>query len=111
MAQALGELARAFPASRLLFDPARLEAYGRDESDLGVFAPDAVVMVESAEEVKEVFALATRHRVPVIPVGARSGKSGGIMAVEGGIAVSVERMARILEIRRRTGPAGWSRGW
>ena len=56
------------------------------------------MLVERAEEVQAIFGVATRHRVPVIPVGARSGKSGGIMAVEGGIAVSLERMNRILEI-------------
>ncbi len=37
--------------------------------------------------------------MPVVPVAARSGKSGGSLAVKGGIAVSVERMTRILEIR------------
>jgi len=98
LADAVEELRRLFPAGRLLLDPERREAYGRDESELGPRPPDAVALVESAREVREVFAVATRHRVPVIPVGARTGKSGGIMAVEGGIAVSVERMGRILEI-------------
>ncbi len=95
---AIAELRRTFPPERLLLDPDRREAYGRDESDLGARPPDAVVLAERAEEVQAVFAAATRHRVPVVPVGARSGKSGGIMAVQGGIAVSLERMSRILEI-------------
>jgi len=95
---AVGELGGLFPPERLVLDPERLEAYGRDESDLGTFPPDATVLVESPEEVREVFAVATRHRVPVVPVAARSGKSGGSLAVQGGIAVSVERMNRILEI-------------
>jgi glycolate oxidase len=95
---AIAELRRTFPEERLLLDPERREAYGRDESELGARPPDAVVLVERAEEVQAVFAVATRHRVPVIPVGARSGKSGGILAVQGGIAVSLERMSRILEI-------------
>jgi glycolate oxidase len=98
-AGALAELRAAFPAERLvLADPEKLEAYGRDESDLGAFPPDAAVLVESAEEVRTIFAIASRHRVPVVPVAARSGKSGGVLAVRGGIAVSVERMNRILEI-------------
>jgi glycolate oxidase len=96
---ALAELAARFPASRLVLgDGEALAAYGRDESDLGTFPPDAVVKVESAAEVKAVFEVATRHRVPVIPVAARSGKSGGVLALEGGIAVSTERLDRILEI-------------
>jgi glycolate oxidase len=99
LAAAREELRRAFPADRLVAgDPERLEAYGRDESDLGVHAPDVVVRVESAEEVRTIFAIASRHRVPVVPVAARSGKSGGSLSVRGGIAVSTERMNRILEV-------------
>jgi glycolate oxidase len=98
-AAALEELRRAFPPGRLVAgDPEKLEPWGRDESDLGTFPPDVVVKVESAEEVRTVFAVATRHRVPVIPVAARSGKSGGSLAVRGGIAVSTERLNRILEV-------------
>jgi glycolate oxidase len=97
-AAAVEELARVFPRERLVLDPERREAHGRDESDLGAFPPDVAVIVEDAEEIRAVFAIASRHRVPVIPVAARSGKSGGILALEGGIAVSLERMNRILEI-------------
>ncbi len=97
---AVAELRGALPADRLIAgDADGLEPYGRDESDLGLFPPDAVVRVRSAEEVRTVFAVATRHRVPVVPIGARSGKSGGSLAVRGGIGVSLERMDRILEIR------------
>jgi len=98
VAAALGELEAAFPRERLAREREKLEAYGRDESELGTFAPDIAVLVESAEEIRTVFAIASRHRVPVVPVAARSGKSGGVLALEGGIAVSLERMSRILEI-------------
>jgi glycolate oxidase len=96
---AIGELRGAFPGDRVIVDPEKLEAYGRDESDLGSYPPDATVLVLSAEEVQRVMAIASRHRVPVVPAAARSGKSGGSLAVHGGICLSVERMTRILEIR------------
>jgi glycolate oxidase len=95
----LAELARGFPPERLLSSAEALEPYGRDESDLGTFPPEVVVKVDSTEEVRAVLALAARHRVPVVPVGARSGKSGGSLPVKGGIALSLERLGRILEIR------------
>jgi glycolate oxidase len=98
LAAALAELEAAFPRDRLVADRERLEAYGRDESDLGTFPPDVVVLAATAEDVRKVFAVATRHRVPVVPVAARSGKSGGVLALRGGIAISLERMNRILEI-------------
>jgi glycolate oxidase len=57
-----------------------------------------VVRAESEADVVAVLEVASRHRVPVVPVGGRSGKSGGSLAVEGGIALSTERMNRILEV-------------
>ena len=38
---------------------------------------------------------AAAHRVPVVPRGAGSGLSGGSSAVDGGIVLSLERMAAI----------------
>jgi glycolate oxidase len=99
LAAAVAELRAAFPEGRLVVaDGDKLDAYGRDESELGTFPPDVAVQVESAAEVQQVFAIASRHRVPVVPVAGRSGKSGGSLAVHGGIAVSTERMNRILEV-------------
>jgi glycolate oxidase len=96
---ALAELAVRLPAGRLVSgDGDLLEPYGRDESDLGSFPPEALVRAELEEDVRIVFEVASRHRVPVVPVGARSGKSGGSLAVHGGIALSTERMNRILEV-------------
>ncbi|WP_242395000.1 FAD-binding oxidoreductase [Anaeromyxobacter oryzisoli] len=98
MQAAQAELEAAFPRERLVLDREKLEAYGRDESELGTFPPNVAVAVESAEEVRTIFAVASRHRVPVVPVAARSGKSGGVLALQGGIAISLERMNRVLEI-------------
>jgi len=95
---ALADLRAALPGQALVLDAEAREAYGRDESDLGTYPPDVVVRVERAEDVRAVFAVAARHRVPVVPVAARSGKSGGVLALHGGIAVSLERMNRILEV-------------
>jgi glycolate oxidase len=97
-AAVLQELLSVFAGRSVVQDADRLLEYGRDESELGTFPPQVAVLVESAEDVRKVFAIAARHRVPVVPVGARSGKSGGSLAVHGGIAVSTERMNRILEV-------------
>ncbi|HZZ83357.1 MAG TPA: FAD-linked oxidase C-terminal domain-containing protein [Anaeromyxobacteraceae bacterium] len=93
------EIAAAVGAERVSVDRDRLEPYGRDESELGTFPPEVLVLAGSAEDVRRVFEIATRHRAPVVPVGARSGKSGGSLALRGGIALSLEKMDRIIEIR------------
>ena len=43
-------------------------------------------------------AVASRHRVPVVPQGARSGLSGAANAIDGSILLNVEKMNRIIEI-------------
>jgi glycolate oxidase len=79
-------------------DPAVLEPYGRDESDLGHFPPQALIRATSTAHVSKVLELATALRVPVTPVGARSGKSGGSLPLKGGVSLSLERMNRVLEV-------------
>ena len=93
-------LARIVGEDQLLVDPERMRPYGRDESDLGEFLPDIVVRPGSAQEISQILRLCTERRVPVTASAARSGKSGGSLPVQGGVALSVERMNRILEIRR-----------
>jgi glycolate oxidase len=96
---AVEELRSVLGPGRVLLDPEKLLSYGRDESGLPAYPPEVVVLAESARDVKAVFAVAAARRLPVVPVGARSGKSGGSLASEGGVALSLERMNRILEIR------------
>ncbi|MCU0701151.1 MAG: FAD-binding protein [Myxococcaceae bacterium] len=79
-------------------DPVAIEPYGRDESDLGTFPPDAVIRATSTAQVAKVLALGSMLGVPVTPVGARSGKSGGSLPVRGGVSLSLERMNRVLEV-------------
>lgn len=95
----LADLRAAFPEGLdLSTERDTLAPYGRDESDLGEFPPQALVRASSTAQVSRVLALATKHHVPVTPVGARSGKSGGSLPVEGGLALSLEKMNRILEV-------------
>ena len=95
----LADLRAAFPEGLdLSTEPDTLAPYGKDESDLGEFPPQALVRATSTAQVSRILALATKQRVPVTPVGARSGKSGGSLPIEGGLALSLEKMNRILEV-------------
>jgi glycolate oxidase len=79
-------------------DPEALAAYGRDESDSGEFPSDLVVLAECTEDVSFVLRTCQQHGVPVTPVGARSGKSGGSLPLYGGVSLGLERMNRIVSI-------------
>ncbi len=89
-----GELSPA----QISADPDQIAAYGRDESDSGEFPPHLVAFPRSAAEVSKVFEACHALRVPVTPCGARSGKSGGSLPIDGGVAMSLERMNRIKSV-------------
>jgi glycolate oxidase len=91
-------LQASFRDIELSTDPQRLAPYARDESDLGEFPAQLLVLASNTAQVSRVLELATQLHVPVTPVGARSGKSGGSLPFEGGVALSLEKMNRIIEV-------------
>lgn len=60
--------------------------------------PDAVVSPVNSDEVSRLLIWASKEKVPVIPYGAGSGVCGGTLPVNGGIVVSLKRMAEIIHI-------------
>ena len=75
-----------------------IEPYAHDETEDFEFPPDAVVRPGSTAEVAAVLRIASERRIPVTPQAARTSLSGGALCVHGGIALSMERMARIKDI-------------
>jgi glycolate oxidase len=88
-------LLSALSPEQLRTDAQALEDYGRDESDLGTLPADVVVLAETTAQVSHVLRTTQAHGVPVTPCGARSGKSGGSLPLEGGVVLSLERMKAI----------------
>ncbi|NBD10899.1 MULTISPECIES: FAD-binding oxidoreductase [Corallococcus] len=96
--QVLEALSEVLAAGQVKRDADSLAAYARDESDSGVYPPDAVLLPETTAQVSAIFKACQAHGVPFTPCGARSGKSGGSLPLRGGMAVSLERMNRIRSI-------------
>ncbi|MEP4078073.1 FAD-binding oxidoreductase [Haloferula sp.] len=67
--------------------------------------PDVVVFAESRDDVVAVLDFASRSNIPVTTRGAGVGYVGGCVPVRGGIALSVARMNRILELNPEDGVA------
>ena len=63
--------------------------------------PDAVIWVETAEEVREVVRVARDHRAPIIPFGAGTSLEGHVNAPFGGLSLDFSRMNRILAVNER----------
>jgi glycolate oxidase len=74
-----------------------LVPYSYDAS-MNVHRPDAAVWPDSTEQVSEIIKFANDQRVPVVPRGAGTSLSGGVIPIQGGIIIDLSRMNRILEM-------------
>ena len=86
-----------FPLDRLFTDPVDCYAYAYDNSR-NFRPPLAVVFPLNAEEVQAVVKLCHEHKMPLVPRGRGTGTAGGSVPEQGGIALSLERMNRILSL-------------
>ena len=67
--------------------------------------PQIVVFAESRDDVVAVMKFANQHNLPVTTRGAGVGYVGGCVPIHGGIALSVARMNKILELNPADGVA------
>ena len=69
--------------------------YGHDETEDYNFPPAVVVKPGTTAEVSAIMKLATEYKIPVVPIGGRTGLSGGALSIHGGIGLSMERFNKI----------------
>ena len=83
---------------RCFIDKENLEKYGHDETEDLVYLPEIVLKPETVEEVSKIMSYAFEHSIIVTPSGARTGLSGGALPIQKGIALSMEKFNKILNI-------------
>jgi len=93
----LAELSRSLPDLRLLTAPGDLEHYGRDWTRRWTPVPLAIALPSSIEEVQAIVRWANQQSVAIVPSGGRTGLSGGAVAANGELVLSLERMNRVLD--------------
>jgi glycolate oxidase len=69
--------------------------YGHDETEDYIFPPSVVLKPGTAAEVSAIMKLANEYKIPVVPMGARTGLSGGALSIYGGIGLSMERFTQL----------------
>ena len=95
----LRQLKKLLPGE-IFLEPATLEKYAGDKW-FATHLPDAVALPRSTAAVSKILAFAHRHKIPVTPRGAGHGYVGGCVPMHGGIALSIERLKKVLEINPR----------
>ncbi len=62
------------------------------------YLPDIIVFPECTEQVAQLMRLASSENIPVIPRGAGTGMTGGVVPINGGIILNTSKLNRIVEI-------------
>ncbi|HQV39036.1 MAG: FAD-binding protein [Flavobacteriales bacterium] len=97
----INALREAFPPDAVLVAEEELLHYGHDETEDLSFPPQVVVRPRNTGEVAEVVRLCAQYGVPITPIGARTGLSGGALCVHGGVGLALDRMNGIVDIDER----------
>lgn len=84
--------------SFLFLDEETRNNYGHDETEDYVFPPSVVLKPGSADEISAILKLANQYKIPVTPIGGKTGLSGGALSIHQGIGLSMERFNKILHI-------------
>src|SRR5438046_8085962 len=82
--------------------PEELLVYECDAYTLEKNLPNFVVLPRSTEEVVAIVKLCARQDIPFIPRGAGTSLSGAVLAVTGGVMVTLSRMNKILQVDYRS---------
>lgn len=90
-------LLKQLGAGELVFDAPTLEENSGDKW-FASHPPDAVALPTSTASVSAILKFAQDKGIPVTPRGAGQGYVGGCVPVKGGIALSLARMDKILEV-------------
>jgi glycolate oxidase len=98
MADLLADLARIYPADRLLTRTPTLAPYESDGLTAFRARPRAVVLAESKVEVVHTVRLCHAAGVPFVARGSGTSLSGGSVPLEDGIVIALNRMNRIVRL-------------
>ncbi|MEO1563848.1 MAG: FAD-linked oxidase C-terminal domain-containing protein [Pseudomonadota bacterium] len=72
--------------------------HGQNETYFAAMPPDAVVFPECTEDVVTAVKICAQHTCPIVPWGVGTSLEGHALPVRGGVTLSFERMARVLDV-------------
>jgi len=93
----LDEVRGFLEEDQIVLDRERLSHFSYDATERQ-YMPQIALFPESTGDVSSIMKCACLHGVPVTPQGGRTGLSGGALPVRGGVALSLARLNRIIEI-------------
>ena len=94
------DLRKILPTQNILSTKEECYAYSQDATNIPKIKSiaDAVVFVETVEEVQAVLKVARKYKIPIICRGAGTNVVGACLVEHGGIILNFSKMNKILEI-------------
>ena len=96
--KALHDLKNTVGESNFTTAKSILSHHGQDMGPHGGQPPHAVVWPRSPQEVADICRICHSNEIPIIPFGTGTGLEGGIVALQGGVAINVTKMDAIVSI-------------
>ena len=91
---------RSLLGTRFSTDAAVRDAHARDASYHRGTLPDAVTFPKTNAEVSEIVKICAKYKIPIIPYGTGTGVEGAVVANEGALCISLNKMNRILSVNK-----------
>jgi len=92
---------KRLPAHCILSADEELKPFECDGLSAYRSQPQLVILPDTKEQLIVLVKCCAENKVPIVPRGAGTGLSGGAMAIDGGVMVSLTRMNQILNIDER----------
>jgi len=86
------------PRDRVFLKEDKRREYDHDYTEDLHFLPEIVLVPISTEEISKIVAYCNQQMIPLTVRGAGTGLSGGALAVNGGVVLSMEKLNRLLNI-------------
>ncbi len=99
--QLLAQISEIVGEENCFSDREQIEKYSHDETEDLVHYPQVVVKPVDSQQISCLLKLCNENMIPVTPRGAGTGLSGGALAVNGGLLISMEKLNRIIDIDER----------
>jgi len=89
---------RAIFGDRVSTSTAVCEQHGKDESFHASVPPDAVLTLDTTEEVAQAVKICAAHKTPLVPYGTGTALEGHVAALQGGVCFDLKSMDQVLQV-------------
>jgi len=97
LTKALEELSITF-TEHFYTDVDICEAHGHDQSGWETYPPNAVLFVQSTDDVSRAMKICHAHQLPIIAFGTGSSVEGHVQALHGGLCIDLSQMNQIIQL-------------